>query len=178
VVIVPPKEGNADRNEAGRALGRGLVYAIFALALYMSTVVFTTPNLPPLDSIRIATRLNWWIIAGASVGVGTQVFLITYAKEKGCDLRRRKPLTGATGIFSASASFLSFLALIPVGCCGIWLYVLSFLPGIVGVGASAVLIEGSRIIAVIGLGLMTLAILYTYLSLHERLSKSAPRTTE
>jgi len=174
----PPKEGNANRNEVVlRALRRGLVYALFALVLYVLIVVLTTPNLPPLDSIMIAARVNWWIMAGATVGAGTQVFLITYAKERGCDLRRKKPLSGAMGVSSAFASFLSFLALIPVGCCGTWLYVLSFLPGILGVGASVAIVDDSRIIAAIGLGLMALAILYTYLSLHGRLSNSTPKIT-
>jgi len=159
----------ADGEIVFRALRRGLVYAVSASALYLLVVVLTTPTLSPLDSIRIATRLNWWIIAGASLGAGIQIFLITYAKEKACDLRMKKPLTGATGMFSALASFISFLALIPVGCCGMWLYILSFLPGIVGVGASAILIEDGTIMAVVGLALMALAILYTYLSLRRRL---------
>jgi|SRR5712692_9793959 len=138
----------------------------------MLVVVITTPNLTPVDSILIAITLNWWIIAGVSIGAGIQVFLITYAKERACDLPRRKPLAGATGLFSAFASFLSYLALIPVGCCGTWLYLVSFLPGILGVGASAIVVDYSKTIAVIGLALMALAVLYTFLSLRKRLMNS------
>jgi hypothetical protein len=162
--------GKADKEIVLRALRRGVVYAIFALVLYMFIVVVTTPNFAPIDSIQIAAGLNWWMIVTTSLGVGTQVFLITYAKERGCDLTRRKPLGGATGISAAFASFLSYLALIPVGCCGTWLYILSFLPGLVGVGVSSILIVHSRTIATIGLTLMALAITYTYLSLRRRLS--------
>jgi hypothetical protein len=151
------------------ALKNGLLYSASASALYMIVVAATTPNLPALDSIRIAAGVNWWIFAGSSLGVGAQIFLVTYAKEKACDIRSTVPLSGATGMLSAFASFLSYLALIPLGCCGTWLYILSFLPGILGVGASAMLIEDSRIIAAIGLASMALSVLYTYLSLRRRL---------
>jgi len=155
-----------------RAVRKGVFYAVSASILYMLVVVITTPNLAPLDSILTAISLNWWIIAGVSLGAGIQVFLITYARERACDLRMNTPVTGATGIFSAFAAFLSYLALIPVGCCGMWLYLVSFLPGIIGVGASAILVDYSRSVATIGLALMALAVLYTYLSLRRRLTST------
>ena len=42
----------------------------------------------------------------------------------------------------------------PLGCCGWWLYALSLLPGIVGTGVSAVLIEYSQVLAYAGLGII------------------------
>jgi len=43
---------------------------------------------------------------------------------------------------------------VPLGCCGWFLYVLSLLPSVVGVGVSAVLIEYSQVLAYVGLGII------------------------
>jgi hypothetical protein len=52
---------------------------------------------------------------------------------------------------TATTSFFSFFSLVPLGCCGWWLYALSLLPGIIGTGASSVLIEHSQVLAYVGL---------------------------
>ena len=47
--------------------------------------------------------------------------------------------------------FSRFFSLVPLGCCGWWLYALSLLPGILGTGATAVLIQYSQVLAYLGL---------------------------
>jgi hypothetical protein len=160
------------RNYAyGRPLAVGIAFALFAVTVYLAVVVATTPNLPAYDAIKIAVLLNWWVILGVSMGSGVQAFLISYSKKRACNFRLKRSLAGSSGVFSVLCSFLSYLALIPLGCCGSWLYIVSFFPGIVGTGASAFLIDYSRIIAAVGLLIMTLSILYTYSSIRARLRR-------
>jgi len=153
----------------GRALERGLGAGIISFVLYLLVVVLTTPNLRPDQSVELALVLNWWVIGGVSVGTGTQIFLVTYAKERACPIRHGGPAVGTSSFLSGASSFLSFLSLIPVGCCGTWLYLISFLPGLVGTGFSAFLVVNSYLLAVVGLALMTASILYTYVSVKRRL---------
>jgi hypothetical protein len=152
-----------------RPFAVGLAFAGLTLIVYLAVVVATTPNLPASDAINIAFRLNWWVILGVSTGSGAQAFLISSSKRQHCNFRLKKPLSGASGGVAVLSSFLSYLALVPVGCCGSWLYIISFLPGIVGTGASAFLIDYSRITAALGLVIMTLSILYTYFTMRGRL---------
>lgn len=145
-----------------------MVLGFFSLFLYLLIVVLSTPNLAPANSVRIALTLNWWVIGGVSAGAGIQSFLVAYAKERSCNFRMRGPLTRSTGVFSGLSSFLSFIALVPVGCCGTWLYILSFLPGILGVGTSAFLIRYSTPLALSGLAMMAASVTYTYVSVRSR----------
>ena len=64
--------------------------------------------------------------------------------------RKKKALSGNSGSV-VSTSFFSFFSLVPLGCCGWWLYVLSLLPSVAGVGVSVVLIEHSQVLAYAGL---------------------------
>ena len=57
--------------------------------------------------------------------------------------------------------------IVPLGCCGWWLYVLSFLPSIFGVGVSAVLIEYSQPLAYVGLAIIFGFNAITALKLHK-----------
>ena len=63
---------------------------------------------------------------------------------------KTKPLIDYTGS-TAATSFFSFFSLVPLGCCGWWLYALSLLPSVFGTGVSAVLIEYSQPLAYLGL---------------------------
>jgi len=155
-----------------KALQRGLALGIISLVLYFVIVVITTPSLKPVDAIRISVTLDWWVIGGVSLGVSVQTFLVAYAKEKGCPVARGRTSSGTTGILSGLSSFLSFLSLIPLGCCGTWLYILSFLPGLLGTGVSGFLIGNALQLEFAGLLLMTGSVLYTYLSVRRRLSVS------
>jgi hypothetical protein len=88
------------------------------------------------------------------VGIGLQVFLSEKSKLFGCKLDVKKKAFGGNSGSVATTSFFSFFSLVPLGCCGWWLYALSLLPGIIGTGASAVLIEYSQILAYIGLAII------------------------
>lgn len=130
---------------------KGVVVGIITIATYLSIVVATTPALDPIYAISAALQTNSIIIGGIGIGVGLQVYLSSYAKSLGCRLTiKRKTFSGNSG-GTAFTSFLSFFSLVPLGCCGWWLYALSFLPSIFGTGISAVLIEHSQPLAYFGL---------------------------
>jgi hypothetical protein len=151
---------------------RGIGVAIISLLAYLSVVVVTTPSLSPLAAVSTSVLLNWWVIAAVGSGTGAQAFLLSYARSKACGVKYGRTAVGASGIFSGFSSFFSFLALIPVGCCGTWLYLLSFLPGLIGVGASGFLVGNSVTLQVASLILMALSVTYTYVSVRRRLIDS------
>lgn len=76
------------------------------------------------------------------------------SKQLGCKLRVKNKAFGGNSSSITATSFFSFFSLVPLGCCGWWLYALSLLPGIVGTGVSAVLIEYSQVLAYVGLGII------------------------
>lgn len=130
---------------------KGVVVGIITIATYLSIVVATTPALDPIYAISAALQTNSIIIGGIGIGVGLQVYLSSYAKSLGCRLTIKRKTFGGNSGGTAFTSFLSFFSLVPLGCCGWWLYVLSFLPSIFGTGISAVLIEHSQPLAYFGL---------------------------
>ncbi len=125
-----------------RSLLKGLLAAGATTALYLLIVVLTTPNLPPAASINAAIFTNSIVIGGTAGAIGAQTFISNYGKSVGCDLGRRE--FGAGSSSTAVGSFFSFFSLVPLGCCGSWLLVLSFLPSILGSTLSVFLIEYSR----------------------------------
>ena len=52
---------------------------------------------------------------------------------------------------TAISSFFSFFSLVPLGCCGSWLIILSFLPSIFGSSLSVALIQYSKPLSYMGL---------------------------
>ena len=124
------------------------------IMLYLSVVVITTPALEPLAAVHAAFQLNSIVIVGMGIGIGLQVFLSEKSKQLGCNLNVKKKAFGGNTGSTAATSFFSFFSLVPLGCCGWWLYALSLLPGIVGTGVSAVLIEHSQVLAYVGLGMI------------------------
>ena len=52
------------------------------------------------------------------------------------------------------SSFLSFFSLVPLGCCGSWLFILSILPAVFGGTISVVLIEYSILLSYLGLAVV------------------------
>ncbi len=151
---------------------KGIGVGIITTVLYLTIVVITTPSLRPVDAVAISVTLNWWLIAGISAGTGVQAFLLAYARGKACSVRHTGTVLGASGFLSGLSSFLSFLSLIPLGCCGSWIYILSFLPGLIGAGAAGFLLTHSFQLEVTGLVLMSLSVTYTYLSVRKKLSIS------
>jgi len=133
---------------------KAIFVGILTMVIYLTVVVLTTPALGPLDAISAAFQLNSIVIIGMGIGIGVQIYLGEKSKLLGCKLSvKKKTLSGNTGS-TAATSFFSFFSLVPLGCCGWWLYVLSLLPSVFGTGVSAVLIEYSQSLAYLGLAII------------------------
>jgi hypothetical protein len=118
-------------------------------------VVVTTPSLPPIATINAAFSINSIIIFGLAIGVGTQTFISSYSKGLGCRIdKKKKGIFGAGSGSTAISSFFSFFSLVPLGCCGSWLLVLSFLPSIFGSSLSVALIQYSKSLSYAGLAIV------------------------
>jgi hypothetical protein len=137
-----------------KPIRKAILVGILTVAVYLSVVVITTPALEPLDAISAAFQLNSIVIIGMGLGIGLQVFLSEKSKRLGCKLDMKKKAFGGNSGSTAATSFFSFFSLVPLGCCGWWLYALSLLPSVVGTGVSAVLIEYSQVLAYAGLAII------------------------
>ena len=133
---------------------KSILVGALTITIYLGVVVATTPALPPSDAINAAFQLNSIVIVGMGVGIGLQVFLSEKSKMLGCKLKVKKKAFGGNSGSTAATSFFSFFSLVPLGCCGWWLYALSLLPSVVGTGVSAVLIEHSQTLAYLGLAII------------------------
>ena len=134
-----------------KPISKAILVGVITIVIYLTVVVITTPALEPYDAINAAFQLNAIVIIGMGVGIGLQIFLSEKSKLLGCKLDIKKKAFGGNTGSTAATSFFSFFSLVPLGCCGWWLYALSLLPGIVGTGVSAVLIEYSQVLAYVGL---------------------------
>jgi hypothetical protein len=140
---------------ARRALVKGAIVAAVTAIVYLIIVVVTTPSLPAIAAINAAFKVNSIVIFGLAVGVGIQFFLTSYSKGIGCRLdNKRKGIFGAGSGSTALSSFFSFFSLVPLGCCGSWLLILSMLPSIFGSSLSVVLIEYSKMLSYVGLAIV------------------------
>ena len=137
-----------------KPIQKAILVGIITVIVYLIVVVITTPALDPLDAISAAFQLNAIVLIGMGVGIGLQVFLSEKSKMMGCKLDVKKKAFGGNTGSTAATSFFSFFSLVPLGCCGWWLYALSLLPGIVGTGVSAVLIEYSQVLSYVGLAII------------------------
>ena len=133
---------------------KAFIVGSFTVLLYLVVVIVTTPALPPLDAISAVFQLNSIVIFGMGIGIGLQIYLAEKSKLLGCRLNIKKKAFGGNSGSTAATSFFSFFSLVPLGCCGWWLYALSLLPSVVGTGVSAVLIEYSQILAYMGLAII------------------------
>jgi hypothetical protein len=156
----------------GIPIQRGLGVGLIAVVAYLTIVVVTTPSLRPVDAVAVSVVLNWWLIGAVSAGAGVQAYLVSYANERGCSLKHRRAASGASGFLAGLSSFVSFLALIPLGCCGTWVYLVSFLPGFIGAGASGFILANGLQFEVLGLGLMAMSVAFTYMSVRTTLARS------
>jgi len=137
-----------------KPIRKALLVGIITIVIYLTVVVVTTPALEPLDAIDAAFQLNAIVIIGMGIGIGLQILLSEKSKLLGCKLNVKKKAFGGNIGSTSATSFFSFFSLVPLGCCGWWLYALSLLPGIVGTGVSAVLIEYSQVLAYVGLAII------------------------
>jgi hypothetical protein len=134
-----------------KPIQKATLVGILTIIIYLLVVVITTPALDPLDAISAAFQLNSIIIIGMGIGIGLQVFLSEKSKALGCNLSIKKKAFGGNAGSTTATSFFSFFSLVPLGCCGWWLYALSLLPGLVGTGVSSILIQYSQVLAYLGL---------------------------
>jgi hypothetical protein len=173
---------------ARKALLKGVIIGLITAAVYLTVVVVTTPNLPPSAAINAALTVNGIIIVGLAVGVGIQIFASSYSKGLGCRIGDRKKYlpkkgirkfftrsgsgSGGSGGSTAVSSFLSFFSLVPLGCCGSWLFILSMLPSVFGGTLSVILIDYSTVLSYVGLavviGFAALSVLKLRRELNER----------
>ncbi len=130
------------------------IVGVITVVVYLTVVVVTTPALPADAAISAAFQINSIVIIGMGIGIGMQIYLSEQSKRLGCRLDVKKKAFGANTGSTAATSFFSFFSLVPLGCCGWWLYVLSLLPSVVGTGVSAVLIEYSQALAYLGLAII------------------------
>ena len=137
-----------------KPIRKATLVGTITVVVYLSVVVITTPALEPLAAINAAFQLNSIVIIGMGIGIGLQVFLSEKSKMLGCKLPVKKKTFGGNTGSTAATSFFSFFSLVPLGCCGWWLYALSLLPSVVGTGVSAVLIEYSQVLAYVGLAII------------------------
>lgn len=138
-----------------KALKKGIIMAAITAIAYLTVVVITTPSLPPEAALKAAFAINSMVIIGTSIGVGAQVFISSYGKSMGCKLdRKKKGVFGATSGSTVVSSFFSFFSLVPLGCCGSWLLVLSYLPSVFGGTLSVALVQYSRPLSYIGLAIV------------------------
>jgi hypothetical protein len=136
---------------AKRSLLKGFVVGGITVIAYLLIVIVTTPGLPPIAAVNAAFAINSPIIFGTATGTGAQSFISNYSKMMGCSLYNKKQIVGASSGSITFSSFLSFFALVPLGCCGSWLLILSFLPSIFGSTLSVILIQYSTPLSYIGL---------------------------
>lgn len=140
---------------AKKALTKGLIMTGVTAGVYLLVVILTTPSLPPAAAIKAAFAVNSVVIIGTSIGVGTQIAISSYGKSMGCRLdKKKKGVFGAGSGSTALSSFFSFFSLVPLGCCGSWLLVLSYLPSVFGSTLSVALIQYSRPLAYISLAIV------------------------
>jgi hypothetical protein len=154
------------------ALLRGLITGFISLAIYLLIVVFTTPNLPPLAALNAALKMNWIIIFGLAVGVGSQIYVSSYGKSLRCSIAmKKKGILGSCGS-TAISSFFSLFSLVPLGCCGSWLIMLSLLPSVFGSTLSVALIKYSKPLSYLGLFIVLGYTVFTAIRLKRELKKT------
>lgn len=141
--------------KAKKALVKGVIIGVVTTLSYLIVVVITTPNLPAFAAINASIKVNSGIIFGLGIGMGAQTFMASYSKSLECKIdRKRIGVYGGGAGSTVLGSFFSFFSLVPLGCCGSWLFILSMLPAIFGSGLSAVLIQYSEALSYIGLGIV------------------------
>jgi hypothetical protein len=154
-------------HNARKSLAKGLLASGATMSLYLLIVVLTTPNLPPSAAINAAFLANSIVIGGTAAAVGAQIFFSSYGKSLGCRLGRKEFGAGSGG--TALGSFFSFFSLVPLGCCGSWLLVLSFLPSIFGGTLSVFLIEYSRPLSYVAVAAVLGFAVLSGIRLHQRM---------
>jgi len=133
------------------ALKRGLIAGSITTITYLLVVIITTPNLPSLTALTAATKVNGIIVFGLAIAIGVQIYISDYGKSFGCNIVSKREGIVASSSSITLSSFFSFFSLVPLGCCGSWLLILSLLPSIFGSAFSVILIQYSKPLSYLGL---------------------------
>src|SRR6266571_7026509 len=150
-MIIPAVMCSISHNSK-RAVLKGILLGSISILAYIIVVIVTTPQLPASFAIKAAFSINPLIIYGTAFGVGVNTFISGYSKGMGCRVdKKRKGIFGVSSGSTALSAFFSFFSLVPLGCCGSWLLVLSYLPTIFGSALSVSLIQYSKPLSYIGL---------------------------
>jgi hypothetical protein len=167
-----------NNNAVKKSILQGGIISSITIISYLLIVVFTSPNLPATASISAVLQVNSSIIIGLAVGTGIQGFVISYRKKvinTKCKIKNDKKKgflyssnTG-NGFGTALSSFFSFFSLVPLGCCGSWLFILSYLPLVFGNGVSVFMIKYSNILSYVGLIIISLVTLISIVRLYKDL---------
>ena len=150
----------------------GVIASILTAISYLSIVVISTPNLPASAAIFAALQVNSIIIVGLAIGTGIQTFVIVYRRKilNVCGIKKNGLRSGTgNGFGTALSSFFSFFSLVPLGCCGSWLFVLSYLPLVFGSGASVFMIKYSALLSYFGLLIISVITVVSVLRLYKEL---------
>ena len=135
-----------------RARLKGILLGGVSILAYIIIVIVTTPELPASFAIKTTFYINPIIIYGTAFGVGVNTFISSYSKGMGCTMdKKQKGIFGVSSGSTALSAFFSFFSLVPLGCCGSWLLVLSYLPTIFGSALSVSLIQYSKPLSYVGL---------------------------
>ncbi len=133
------------------ALKRGLIAGSISLIIYLFVVIVTTPNLPPMAALNAVVKVNGIIVFGLAIAIGAQIYMSSYAKSLGCSILNKRTTISGSSTSTALSSFFSFFSLVPLGCCGSWLLILSLLPSVFGSSLSVILIQYSKPLSYLGL---------------------------
>src|SRR5919197_3035391 len=164
---------------AKKALVKGIIIGSITIVIYLLVVIITTPSLPPISAINAAFKINSIIIFGLAVGVGAQIFISSYYSiALGCRIDKKKK-EDKKGIFrnvsssssTAISSFFSFFSLVPLGCCGSWLLILSLLPSVFGSSLTVALIQHSKSLSYAALAIVFGFAVLSAFKLHRELKQ-------
>jgi hypothetical protein len=166
-----------NNNAVKKSILQGCIISSITVISYLLIVIFTS-NLPAIASISAVLQVNSPIIIGLAIGTGIQGFVISYRKKiinNKCEIKNNKKKgflyssnTG-NGFGTAVSSFFSFFSLVPLGCCGSWLFILSYLPLVFGNGVSVFMIKYSNILSYVGLIIISLVTLISIVRLYKDL---------
>lgn len=157
---------------------RGSIVAAVSMAIYLAIVVLTTPNLPPLVSLGTTVKVNALFMATLASALWVQGFLQARLRSiKACRINETAT-NGAVSIGTSISSFVSFLSLTHVGCCGFWLYLLSLIAGSGGAGVAFVgaVIGSSGVFMWGGAGSVWALNLYLYIRMRRSMEGQRPRS--
>jgi hypothetical protein len=172
-----------NNNVIKKSILQGAIISSMTIISYLLIVVFTSPNLPATASISAAFLVNSPVIIGLAIGTGVQGFVISYRKKvidsNKCEIKINNKKKGflrssstGNGLGAVLSSFFSFFSLVPLGCCGSWLFILSYLPMVFGSGASVFMIKYSNILLYVGLIIISAITLISILKLYKDLKTS------